>query len=76
MHHLPFAEASLGHKHRKKVGDAEQPDDSTPADDDSSIAEEESQSAAEQDLLYQQQPPALAKKVEVLPQNVLLYERD
>ena len=55
MHHLPFAEASLSHKHRKRVGTAGQSGDNA-------LSEEDSQSAAEEDYLYQQQPPASADR--------------
>ena len=55
MHHLPFAEASLSHKHRKRVGAAGQSGDNA-------LSEEDSQSAAEEDYLYQQQPPASADR--------------
>ncbi len=66
MHHLPFAEASLGHKHRKRVGAAGQPDESGPPED-SGMAEDGETAAGEEDL-YQRDPPASAhSREEVCP---------
>ena len=57
MHHLPFAEASLSHKHRKRVGTAGQPDEREAQDDSTG---EDSASAAGEDFVFRQEPPALA----------------
>ncbi|CAL5222994.1 g5438 [Coccomyxa viridis] len=56
MHHLPFAEASLSHKHRKKVGAAGQPDGSEALED----SDAGSSSSADEEDQYQQEPPASA----------------
>ena len=56
MHHLPFAEASLSHKHRKKVGATGQPDESEAPED----SEADSSGSAGEEDQYQQDPPASA----------------
>ncbi|CAK0770817.1 hypothetical protein CVIRNUC_003805 [Coccomyxa viridis] len=54
-HHLPFAEASLSHKHRKRVGSEGDVEDGAAADD---------SAAAEEGDPFVQKPPASAEQVE------------
>ena len=56
-HHLPFAEASLSHKHRKRVGSEGDLEDSAATDN---------SAAAEEGDLFVQKPPASAEQVHLL----------
>ena len=58
MHHLPFAEASLSHKHRKRMGSGAELEDGAATD--------YSAAAAEGDL-FVQKPPASAEQVGCKP---------
>ena len=57
-HHLPFAEASLSHKHRKRVGSGGDLEDSAATGD---------SAAAEEGDLFVQKPPASAEQVASTP---------